>query len=181
MGCTQSALTSHAHTYAHMHDAHTLGAVKCKRDMAKVHVQDLATVRLNETVEELADKLTASADAVLAMSEADLAEAIEAYSSMTKDGGIGVVASEEDEDLFACRAALLRLHHLQLLTKAPAEMPDVYIRLQKLLQVLCSLVGRSVCLSRCICLTAAHMHSCPAEAAYSVWIPCIIHCRCSFF
>ncbi|DBB17328.1 TPA: hypothetical protein ACH3X3_014371 [Trebouxia sp. C0006] len=97
-------------------------------------IQDLASVRLNETVEELADKLTASADAVLAMSDADLAEAIQAYSSMTKDGGIGLVASDEDEDLFACRAALLRLHHSQLLTKAPSEMPDVYIRLQKLLQ-----------------------------------------------
>ena len=140
--------------------------------MSNLHVQDLATVRLNETVEELADKLTASADAVLAMSEADLAEAIEAYSSVTKDGGIGVVASDEDEDLFACRAALLRLHHLQLLTKAPSEMPDVYIRLQKLLQVLCS-----VCLSQCICLTAAHMHSCPAEAAYSVWLSCVTYCR----
>ncbi len=112
--------------------------------MSTVHVQDLAAVRLNETVEELADKLAASADAVLGMSEADLAEAIEAYSSMTRDGGIGVVASEEDEDLFACRAALLRLHHLQLLTKAPSEMPDVYSRLQKLLQVPCSLVCLSV-------------------------------------
>ncbi|DBA75127.1 hypothetical protein WJX77_008338 [Trebouxia sp. C0004] len=97
-------------------------------------IQDLAAVRLNETVEELANKLAASADAVLGMSEADLAEAIEAYSSMTRDGGIGVVASEEDEDLFACRAALLRLHHLQLLTKAPSEMLDVYSHLQKLLQ-----------------------------------------------
>lgn len=115
--------------------------------MSKVHVQDLASVRLNETVEELADKLTASADAVLAMSEADLTEAIEAYSSMTKDGGVGVVASDEDEDLFACRAALLRLHHLQLLTKAPSEIPDVYIRLQKLLQVPCSLFCLSVCLN----------------------------------
>lgn len=125
--------------------------------MSKVHVQDLATVRLNETVEELADKLTASADAVLAMSEADLAEAIAAYSSMTKDGGIGVVASEEDEDLFTCRAALLRLHHLQLLTKAPSEMPDVYNRLQKLLQVLCSLVCLPVLLHLLDCSSHAQL------------------------
>ncbi|KAA6430018.1 MAG: hypothetical protein FRX49_00449 [Trebouxia sp. A1-2] len=97
-------------------------------------VKDLATVRLNETVEELAHKLTASTHAVLDMSEADLADAIEAYSSMTRDGGIGVVASQEDEDLFACRVALIRLHHLQLLTKAPSEMPDVQTCLPKLLQ-----------------------------------------------
>ncbi|KAL0028278.1 hypothetical protein WJX79_006817 [Trebouxia sp. C0005] len=97
-------------------------------------IQDLATVRLNETVEELAHKLTASTHAVLDMSEADLADAIEAYSSMTRDGGIGVVASQEDEDLFACRVALIRLHHLQLLTKAPSEMPDVQTCLPKLLQ-----------------------------------------------
>ena len=133
--------------------------------MSKVHVQDLASVRLNETVEELADKLTASADAVLAMSEADLAEAIEAYSSMTEDGGVGVVASDEDEDLFACRAALLRLHHLQLLTKAPSEMPDVYIRLQKLLQVLCSLVCLSV---------SMHLLDCCSHAQLPCW-GCLQH------
>lgn len=140
-----------------------------------LHLQDLATVRLNETVEELAHKLTASTHAVLDMSEADLADAIEAYSSMTRDGGIGVVASQEDEDLFACRVALIRLHHLQLLTKAPSEMPDVQTCLPKLLQVPHSLV----CLSPCICLTAAHMHNCQAEAAYTVWPPCIAHCRWS--
>jgi len=150
MDCTQSALAFHTHarTHAHTHTrTHARTHARTHDITSSVHVQDLAAVRLNETVEELADKLAASADAVLGMSEADLAEAIEAYSSMTRDGGIGVVASEEDEDLFACRAALLRLHHLQLLTKAPSEMPDVYSRLQKLLQVPCSLVCLSVCLS----------------------------------
>lgn len=44
-------------------------------------------------------------------------------------------ASQEDEGLFACRAALLRLHHLQLLCKAPAEDPDLYTNLHKLVEV----------------------------------------------
>ena len=97
--------------------------------------QDLAVVRLNETVEEVTDKLSASVDAVLAMSDADLAEAANAYSSTAREGHLGVAASEEDEDLFACRAALLRLHHLQLLSKAPCDVPNLDASLHKLVQV----------------------------------------------
>lgn len=110
-------------------------------------------VRLTETVEEVTDKLSASVDAVLAMSDADLAEAINAYSSMTREGHLGVTASEEDEDLFACRAALLRLHHLQLLSKAPSDVPNLYASLHKLVQV--------TSLLHCSCLPACL----PAEHA----------------
>lgn len=44
-------------------------------------------------------------------------------------------ASQEDEGLFACRAALLHLHHLQLLCKGPAESDDFYTSLHKLIEV----------------------------------------------
>ena len=86
-------------------------------------------------MEELTSKLAASADAVLVITDADLEEAVEAYSSIGRDGRLGAAAAEEDEDLFACRAALLRLHHLQLLSKAPSDTPQLYFSLHKLLQV----------------------------------------------
>ena len=100
----------------------------------QLFLQDLASARLNETVQELTSKLAASVDAVLSISDADLAEAIEAYSSIGRDGRLGTMAAEEDEDLFACRAALMRLHHLQLLTKGPSDIPQLYLSLHKLLQ-----------------------------------------------
>lgn len=89
-------------------------------------------------MEELTSKLAASVDAVLSISDADLAEAIEAYSTVGRDGRLGAMAAEEDEDMFALRAALLRLHHLQLLTKVPADAPKLYLSLHKLLQVCCT-------------------------------------------
>ena len=98
-------------------------------------LQDLAQARLNETVTELTGKLATSVDAVLSISDTDLAEAIEAYSNVGRDGRLGTMAAEEDEDMFALRAALLRLHHLQLLTKMPADTPELYLGLHKLLQV----------------------------------------------
>lgn len=97
-------------------------------------LQDLASARLHETVQELTSNLAASVDAVLSISDADLAEAVEAYSSIGRDGRLGTMAAEEDEDLFACRAALLRLHHLQLLTKGPSDILQFYLSLHKLLQ-----------------------------------------------
>ena len=100
-----------------------------------VALQDLAQARLTETVEELTTKLATSVEAVLSMSDADLAEAVEAYSHVGRDGRLGTMATEEDEDMFACRASLLRLHHLQLLTKAPADLSQLYLSLHKLLQV----------------------------------------------
>ncbi|KAL3143333.1 hypothetical protein ABBQ38_002169 [Trebouxia sp. C0009 RCD-2024] len=96
--------------------------------------QDLAQARLKETVEKLTGKVAASVDAVLSISDADLAEAIEAYSNVGMDGRLGTMAAEEDEDMFALRAALLCLHHLQLLTKVPADAPELYLSLHKLLQ-----------------------------------------------
>lgn len=115
-------------------------------------------------MEELTAKLAVSVDAVLSISDADLAEAIEAYSHVGRDGRLGAMAAEEDEDMFACRAALLRLHHLQLLTKAPADAPQLYLSLHKLLQVCCK-----TCLPIChgqtwdaACLLSTffdHMHS----------------------
>lgn len=100
-------------------------------------MQDLAQARLKETVEKLTGKVAASVDAVLSISDADLAEAIEAYSNVGMDGRLGTMAAEEDEDMFALRAALLCLHHLQLLTKVPADAPELYLSLHKLLQVCC--------------------------------------------
>ena len=89
------------------------------------------------------------------MSDADLAEAVEAYSHEGRDGRLGTMATEEDEDMFACRASLLRLHHLQLLTKAPADLSQLYLSLHKLLQVCyfiifdtenpCKAVSQEVC------------------------------------
>lgn len=111
-------------------------------------------VRLSETVEGVTDKLSASIDAVLAMSDADLAEAVNAYSSIPREGHLSVAASEEDEDLFACRAALLRLHHLQLLSKAPSDVPNLYASLHKLVQVTSLL--HCPCLSACVCVPADH-------------------------
>jgi len=114
-----------------------------------VILQDLGQARLHETVEELTDKLSTSVDAVLSLSNAELTEAVEAYSSMGRDGRPGVIASDEDEDLFTCRAALLRLHHLQLLTKVPSEAPQFYTSLHKLLQVSKHPIWMSVRLSAC--------------------------------
>lgn len=93
-----------------------------------IAVQDLAQARLTETAEELTAKLAKSVDAILSMSSADLSNATDAYTWGK---------SEEDEDMFACRAALLRLHHLQLLTGVPAESPQLYLSLHKFLQVCC--------------------------------------------
>ena len=88
-------------------------------------------------MEELTAKLAISVEAVLSISDAELAEAVEAYSHVGRDGRLGTMAAEEDEDLFACRASLLRLHHLQLLTQASADAPQLYLSLHKLLQVCC--------------------------------------------
>ena len=108
-------------------------------------MQDLAQASLNETVRELIDKLSSSVDAVLSLSEADLAEATDVYTTSARDSQVNVMAAEEDEDLFACRAALLRLHHLQLLSKVPSDSPSLYISLHKLLQVgYCCHISRSV-------------------------------------
>lgn len=101
-----------------------------------IALQDLAQARLAETAEELTAKLAKSVDAILSMSSAELSRAKGAYS----DWGMGemdTLAAEEDEDMFACRAALLRLHHLQLLTGVPADSPQLYLSLHKLLQVCC--------------------------------------------
>ena len=98
-------------------------------------MQDLAQASLNETVRELIDKLSSSVDAVLSLSEADLAEATDVYTTSARDSQVNVMAAEEDEDLFACRAALLRLYHLQLLSKVPSDSPSLYTSLHKLLQV----------------------------------------------
>ena len=105
--------------------------------MHRVALQDLAQARLMETVEELTAKLAISVGAVLGISDVDLAEAVEAYSHVGRDGRLGTMATEEDEDMFACRASLLRLHHLQLLTKEAADAPQLYLSLHKLLQVCC--------------------------------------------
>ena len=109
-----------------------------KNNVANI-LQELAQVRLKETAQELTSSLSSAADAVLGLSEAELAEAGEAYSSMARDSSSAVKPAEEDEDLFACRAALLRLHHLQLLTQMPAENSQLYTSLHKLLEVVTSI------------------------------------------
>lgn len=114
--------------------AHCAGALVHCTQHGPHAIQELAHVRLKETAQELIASLSSAADAVLSLSEADLAEAGEAYSSMARDSSSAVKPAEEDEDLFACRAALLRLHHLQLLTQMPSESSQLYTSLHKLLE-----------------------------------------------
>lgn len=86
-------------------------------------------------VEKTADQITE------ASSQFTQSTNIRAYESMCSKACSGHCrsddgqASQEDEDLFACRAALLRLHYLQLLCKAPSENADLYTSLHKLVEV----------------------------------------------
>ena len=84
---------------------------------------------LRDTVTGLVDKLVAAAGDLLTLSDDDLA--VEASAP----------ASEEAEETFACRTALLRVHHLLLLSPAACDDDRLSNSLDKILQVPFRVIG----------------------------------------
>lgn len=75
----------------------------------------------------MAQRLSTSASALLALEEAELAEAVD---SIGED--------DEVEAMFACRTALQRVRGLVLLSKAPCESSSIEETIQSLVKVMSS-------------------------------------------
>ncbi len=93
--------------------------------------QDKAQLILSSSVKALTQRLTAATDAALALSDADLEAERAAGGPVDGSGG----DTEEGEEAFALRVALLRLHRLQLVSAAASGEAALQKSLTKLLSV----------------------------------------------